>query len=72
MFRKTDTAHQLSLQSNVYQYPTNKSSVQFTDETAWQNVFYNQLVAVLTKIYFQYYFLPKMVLSMFQSEHQSG
>ncbi len=41
MFRKTDTAHQLSLQRNIYQYLTNKSSVQFTDETAWQNVFYN-------------------------------
>ncbi len=45
MFRKTDTAHQLSSQSNVYQYFTNKSSVQFTDETAWQNVFNNQLVS---------------------------
>ena len=59
MFRKTDTAYQLSLQSNIYQYLTNKSSVQFTDETAWQNVFYNQLVSRIDENLFSILFSSK-------------
>ncbi len=59
MFRKIDTAHQLSLQSNIYQYLTNKSSVKFTDETAWQNVFYNQLVSRIDENLFSILFSSK-------------
>ncbi len=44
MFRKTDTAQQVSLLSSVFQYLTGDSSKQFTDETAWQNIFYKQVV----------------------------
>lgn len=44
MFRKTDTAQQGSLLSSVFQYLTAGSSKRFTDETAWQNIFYKQVV----------------------------
>ncbi|MEA3448324.1 MAG: transposase [Bacteroidota bacterium] len=44
MFRKTDTSQQVSLLSNVTQHLTAGSSKRFTDETAWQNIFYNQVV----------------------------
>lgn len=45
MFKRTDTSHQLSLQSNVYQHLNNASSELFTDQTAWHNVFYKQVVS---------------------------
>ena len=44
MFRKTDTSQQVSLLSNLFQYFTASSSKRFTDETAWQNIFYKQVV----------------------------
>jgi len=44
MFKKTDTAKQGSLLSSVFQYLTAGSSKRFKDETAWQNIFYKQVV----------------------------
>ena len=44
MFRKTNTAQQGSLLSSVFQYLTAGSSKRFTDETAWQNIFYKQVI----------------------------
>lgn len=45
MFRKTDTSHQLSLQTSVYQHLNSASSEMFADETSWHNVFYKQVVS---------------------------
>lgn len=45
MFRRTDTSHQLSIQSSVYQHLNDGSSGLFTDETAWHNIFYKQVVS---------------------------
>lgn len=45
MFRKTDTSQQISLLSNVSQQLTESSSKRFADETAWQNIFYKQVVS---------------------------
>ncbi|MEA1939499.1 MAG: transposase [Candidatus Caldatribacteriota bacterium] len=44
MFRKTDTAQQISLLSSVSQYLSEGSSKRFENETAWQNIFYKQVV----------------------------
>lgn len=45
MFRETDTSHQLSMQSSVYQHLNNGSSELFASETAWHNIFYKQVVS---------------------------
>ena len=45
MFRRTDTSHQLSMQSGVYQHLNSSSSELFTDKTAWHNIFYKQVVS---------------------------
>ena len=45
MFRKTDTSHQLSLYSGVYQHLSGSASKQFTNETGWHNIFYKQVVS---------------------------
>jgi hypothetical protein len=45
MFKATDNTRQFSLQSSVYEHLNESSSTQFLDKTAWQNVFFTQVVS---------------------------
>ena len=49
MFRKTETAKQISMQSGVYQHLTGRSSNQFNDKTAWHNTFYSKVVSKINE-----------------------
>ncbi|MCP4111046.1 MAG: transposase, partial [Desulfobacteraceae bacterium] len=56
MFRKTDTSNQLSFYSSVLEHLTVSSSDQFSDETAWQNIFYKQVTSRINENLFSVLF----------------